>query len=373
MDQRGEVEFVLEDGSALLGEDEVMDFTADRMPRWAIALGVLGVAALVAALGWHVRDSPAAITPPAASVPPAAPSPSSSGLGTPLAIGPASRAGGVAGTAPLYLLQPGRLYKITASSTSGVTLDGPGFARLTSSRLVLDTAANRVWAVVLDIPGGEIVEFDSRTLRRLRTIHSPEAIRDAAALGGHLYLAATSGVADLAPGAAGPVSVPGLGGYVASVAPDLKRARLLALVLGARTSIRVLTLAGAVGRAEAITPVGGGTLRVTQDGTIWLAGFGPATDGAVLVRLDPTTLLPVRGSPLAAQLGPSGWIESAGDRVIWIRTGGDGEALWCVDGRDGRFLQYWPRVPGTVTSRSGSAYAVIDGALVPLIMNRCAG
>ncbi|MFN2518470.1 MAG: hypothetical protein ABR604_05400 [Jatrophihabitantaceae bacterium] len=374
MGHRDEVEFLIDDGRPVPCDDEdVVDFTPERMPRWVIGVGVVVLAALVAVLVTRPQHKSAT-----GAVPVAASSANSaqptSGLGTPIPIGATELSVDVATSGPMFFLQPGHLYRVSGVVTSAVTLDGAAFAKLgTSARLFRDPAANRIWAVALDIPGGEIIEFDSRDLRRLRTMPSVEAIRDAAALSGHLYLAVPSGLADVAPGAAAPTLVPGTGGYLASLAADPKRARLLMLVLSAGASIRQLTIAAGVGRTRVAVPVGGGAVRVTRDGTIWVAGFGNATAGAVLVRLDQRTLRPVGGSPLVSELGAGGWIESAGDRDIWIRGGRDGEGLWCIDGRDGRVLQHWPRVTGTVTSGKGEAFASADGALVPLVLDRCGG
>jgi hypothetical protein len=371
----GEVEFFVDGGASLpaLDEDSV-DFGQGQVPRWAVVIVALLVAAVVAALAAQPQHKPAAAAPtpePVISI--VSPS-STSGLGIPIPIDQATPVIDLAVSVPLFLLQPGHLYKITDATAFGVSLNGSGFTRLgTSARLVLDAAANRVW--VVEAPGGEIIEFDARNLHRLRTMHSQDSIRDAAALRGHLYLATSSGLADVAPGASEPRILPGLSGFVASVAADPKRGRLLALVLGNGASIRQVTVAGTVSSAPgpAPVPVGGGMLRVTTDGTIWLGGFGSAIDGAVLARLDPKTLKPVLGSPVARRLGGSSWIEAAGDHDIWIRSGGDGDGLWCVDGRTGGILQYWPRVQGAVTSRDGAAFVLMEGLLVPIVMQDCTG
>jgi len=368
----GEVEFFVDGGAPVPAPDEdSVDFGQGEVPRWAVVIVALLVAAVVAALVAQPQDEPAAAPAPEPEISFVAPS-STSGLGTPIPIDQATPVIDLAVSVPLYLLQPGHLYKITDATAFGVSLDGSGFTRLgTSARLVLDAAANRVW--VVEAPGGEIIEFDARNLHRLRTMHSKESIRDAAALYGHLYLARSTGLADVAPGASEPRNLPGLSGYIASVAADPKRARLLALVLGQGAAVRQVTVAGTVLDRSTPVPVGGGTLRVTTDGAIWLGGFGSSIDGAVLVRLDAKTLRPLLGSPVASRLGSSSWIEAAGDHDVWIRSGGDGDGLWCVDGRTGSILQYWPRVQGAVTSRDGAAFVLMQGLLVPLVMQDCAG
>jgi hypothetical protein len=368
----GEVEFFVDDGAPVRAPDEdSVDFGQGQVPRWAVVIVALLVAAVVAALVAQPQDKPTAGPAPEPAISFASPS-STSGLGTPIPIDQATPVIDLAVSVPVYLLQPGHLYKVTDATAFGVSLDGSGSTRLsTGARLVLDTAANRVW--VVDAPGGEIIEFDARNLHRLRIMHSQDSIRDAAALGGHLYLARSTGLADVAPGANEPRNLPGLSGYVASVAADPKRARLLALVLGQGASIRQVRVAGTVSGQSARVPVGGGTLRVTTDGAIWLGGFGSSIDGAVVVRLDPETLRPVRGSPVASRLGASSWIEAAGDHDVWIRSAGDGERLWCVDGRTGSILQYWPRVQGAVTSREGAAFVLMQGLLVPLVLQDCTG
>jgi hypothetical protein len=373
MSAPGEVEFFVDGATPVAAlDEEAVDFGPGQTPRWAVVIvAVLAASAVVVALAAQPEHKPSAAARPEPVISFASPS-STSGLGTPIPIGQATPVIDLAVTVPLFLLQPGHLYKVTDVAAIGVRLDGPGFTRLgTAARLVLDAAANRVW--VVDAPGGGIIEFDARNLHRLRTMRSNESIRDAAALHGHLYLALSTGLADIAPGADRPKIIPGLSGYIVSVAADPKRDRLLALVLGNGASVRQVTVAGTVLDRQAPVPVGGGTLRVTTDGTIWLGGFGSAADGAVVVRLNPNTLRPVLGSPVSSRVGPSSWIEAAGDHDIWIRSGGDGEGLWCVDGRTGSILQYWPRVDGAVTSRRGAAFVLMEGLLVPLVLQDCTG
>jgi hypothetical protein len=373
MSAPGDVEFFVDDGppvKAAIDEDSV-DLGQSQVPRWAIVIVSFLVAAVVVALAAQPQDTPSAAPTPEPVISHVSPS-STAGLGTPIAIDQAAPVLDLAVTVPLFLLQPGHLYKVTDATAFGVSLDVPGLAPLgTSARLVLDAAANRVW--VVDGLAGAVIEFDARNLHRLRTVHSTESIRDAAALGGHLYIARSTGVADIAPGADAPKVIPALTGYIASVAADPKRGRLLALVLGHGASVQQLTVTGKVQHQQALVPVGGGTLRVTEDGSIWLGGFGSSIDGAVLARLDPNTLEPVLGSPVASRLGPSSWIEAAGDHDIWIRRGGDGDGLWCINGRTGSVLQYWPQVRGSVTSHDGAAFALTAGLLVPLVMQDCNG
>ena len=372
MSAPGEVEFFADDGTPVAAFDEdAIDFGQNPVSRWAVVVMSLLVAAVVGALITQPPEKQAAAPPPEPVVSVASPT-TTSGLGNPIQIDQPSPVIKLAVSAPLFMMEPGHLYRITTGTAFGVSLDGPGFTRLgTAARLVLDVAADRVW--VVDGIGGGIVEFDGRNLQRLRTMNSNEPIRDAAALGGHLYRARARGLADIAPGADRPRIIAGVSGYIASVAADPRRARLLALVLSKGATIRQVTVAGTVLGEQASVPVGGGMLRVTGDGTIWIAGFGSAIDGAVVVRLDATTLRPRLGSPVAGRLGPSSWIDAAGEHDVWIRSGGDGEGLWCVDGRSGSILQYWPRVHGAVSSRDGAAFVLSEGVLVPLVLQRCAG
>jgi len=360
-------------GSSIDSGDDSVEFGPGAMPRWVIAFGLLAVAVVLAGLASRLGHRPTPAPTPQPAIRADSPSPTS-GLGTPIPIQGVTPAIELAVSVPLYLLQSGHLYKFTDTSAVGVALDGPGFARVGSSaQLVVDAEAERVWVVIMNTPGGEIVEFDARNLHRLRTMRSAASVGDAAALRAHLYLAATVGVTDIAPGAAEPKLIKGLHGFVASVAADPRRSRILALVLGARTAIRELPMGGAVRSTEVDVALARGNLRVTQDGAIWVAGFSRATRGAVMVRIDPRTLHPLTSSLVVNQLGPGGWIESAGDRDVWVRRAGDDDGLWCVDGRSGTVLQYWPRVPGAVTSHRGGAYVLSGGALVPLILAGCGG
>ncbi|PZS31811.1 MAG: hypothetical protein DLM58_11125 [Pseudonocardiales bacterium] len=373
MSPPGEVEFFVDSGTVPATDEDAVDLGQSQVPRWALVLAVVLIAGLLMTLAAQTRHKPVAMATPQ-PLPIVASPTSTSGLGAPIPFGRASPALDLGATIPIFVLESGRLYRVTDTTAVGVNLDGPGFTRIgTPPRLVLDAAANRVWVVPIDTPDANIVEFDAGNLHRLRTMHSIESVRDAAALGGHLYLARSSGLADAAPGATAPTLLPVFGGFVASVAADPKRHRLLALVLNVGASMRQITVGGTVPGAHASVPVAGGNVRVTQDGAIWLAGFGSATAGAVVLRLDPKTLRPLLTSPVAARLGASSRIESAGDRDIWVRSAGDGEGLWCVDGRSGSILQHWPSVRGAVASVKGVAFASMGGALVPLVLDACSG
>ena len=371
MSAPGEVEFFV-DGATLVAtrDEDAVDFGQNQPPRWVIATVALLIAAVVAGLLAQPQHKPAAAQTPEPAISYAAPTPTS-GLGIPIPVGQAGPLIDLAVTVPLFLLQPGHLYKVAGATVTGVSLDGPAFTRVgPPAALVVDAAANRVW--VLDAAAGAIIEFDARNLHRLRTLHTNESIREAAALRGHLYLARATGLADIAPGASRPKTIPGLGGYVVSVAADPKRGRLLALVLGDGARVEQVTVAGRLLHGPKVT-VGGGTVRVTTDGTIWLGGFGGTTDGPVLMRLDPKTLRPMLGSPVAGRLAPSSWLEVAGDHDIWVRRASGDEGLWCVDGRTGTILQFWSSVRGGVTSRNGEAFVLVDGRLVPLVLQDCKG
>jgi hypothetical protein len=84
----------------------------------------------------------------------------------------------------------------------------------------------------------------------------------------------------------------------------------------------------------------------------------------VLVRLDPTTLGPI-GTTMAAR-GGGGATVTAGERDIWVDTGGPG--LWCVDADSGAILAQWPSASAPVSSRLGDAYVVVHGTVHSILL-----
>jgi hypothetical protein len=92
----------------------------------------------------------------------------------------------------------------------------------------------------------------------------------------------------------------------------------------------------------------------------------------VLQQLDPDTLRPVAASPLAGELGPGALVVAAGTRSLWVRSGGGGDSLWCLDPASGASLQRWS-IGGRVASTSGVAVVASASGLLGLRLDGCPG
>jgi hypothetical protein len=57
---------------------------------------------------------------------------------------------------------------------------------------------------------------------------------------------------------------------------------------------------------------------------------------------------------------------------LWVRSGGGGDGLWCVDATNGDQLQYW-QFAGAVTSRQGVAFVAQRDGPLTLQLAACTG
>ncbi|PZS15503.1 MAG: hypothetical protein DLM57_12620 [Pseudonocardiales bacterium] len=261
----------------------------------------------------------------------------------------------------------------------GVSPDGLDFDRIGGAvRVVVDVPANRLWIVVVNTPNGQILEYDATTLRQLRRTGWPQPIAAATSLGGFLYFSSPAGVAAFLPGVRTPQVLSALRGPTGMIVADPRRSRLLVLDYatspgagGFRSRVRAYRPGGGLIAAVGQLSFGKGTVVVSGDGTIWAGGFG--TTGAVLTRLDPTSLQPGEMSPLASLLGPGADLVAAGQSDIWVRSGSGGTELFCMDGQTGRDNEHWSDLPGRVTSLHGAAYIVSGTTVRPVSIGGCAG
>jgi hypothetical protein len=232
-------------------------------------------------------------------------------------------------------------------------------------RLVLDPTATRLWVVLAGTRAGRAIEFDLWTLARLRDVPIRE-INSAAALGGHLYATSGKTLVDVAPdGAPRSVPVPGTSGLWA-IAADPTRSRLIILDGGFPTHVWSYRSGAGVQAIPGALPFGKGSIAVTKH-AIWVGGF--AQHGAVLDRLDPTSLRAVLASPIAARLGPGAVLLSGGTRDVWVVAGDGRSGVWCVDGQSGEGAQFWPLTLRAVAADDHGLVAVIDGKVLPLLLN----
>jgi hypothetical protein len=366
------------------GSEDVLEHTPRRAPRWVVALAcaalAAGAVAAVAGNEHRTGGNPSAAGSTPRAEPVRMPAVEAT-LGEVVPTDSKPVLDVVVTPNRTWILQAGQLVAIPASGRiERVPITGLDFTPvLDSVRLVPDLAAGRLWLVVLGTPGGPVIEYDL-ALQRLRTVRPGPPTTSAAALDGHLYLAAESdgsaGIGDLAPGASvlSRIRAPGV---VTSLAADPSRSRLLALSLvDAGTSApgaRVLQLwPGRQLSASAQTlPFGKGGIAVTGDGAVWAGGYGAG--GAVLVRVDPASLRTVTRSPVAPDLGPGANLVAAGTHTIWLRSGAGGSALYCLDAHTGAGRQVWSNAPGRVGSVRGVAYLATGAAVVRLPLDSCAG
>jgi hypothetical protein len=238
-------------------------------------------------------------------------------------------------------------------------------------RLAVDTGAHRIWIVVTNAATTRIVELDERTLRELRGVTWPQLVQSAVAYRGHLYLENDFGVADLAPGAAQPHVIAGLSGAVGPIAVDPTRHRLIAIDLGYPTDVWAYRPGHLPVEASVPIDIRNGSITVVR-GMIWLAGYAGAGH-AVLMRLDPSTLLPVQRAD-ARLFDPGAVIVGSGTQVLWVQPGNNSNLLACVSARSGRIEQQWrpPGVTAATSSAHGALVATPSGVL-GLIMAGCTG
>lgn len=334
-------------------------------PRWAWPLVIVCVVGVVAALlVTHGGNHPGATrhsTPP--SVPTSTPS-----YGPPppvaldVAVGP-SGAWVLDDDALLVVAGARTLRRIPLPELAGVTPDA-------TARLLLDPAAPLLWIAVEDGVHARLIEFGTDPLRKLRDVTWAEPLVAAAAYRGHVYVTTDLGAADLAPGAARPVYIPGLSPAVGPIAVDPSRHRIVLMDQGYPTDVWTYRPGGRPIETTDPLPFGKGSIAVV-DGAIWAGGY--AQSGAVLERLDPATLRPVARSPQQARFDPGAVVAGAGARVLWVRS--EGPYLWCVNATDGRIAQTFlvpTNVNGVASDRSGAVVAS-DGGAVELVLSGCPG
>jgi hypothetical protein len=241
-------------------------------------------------------------------------------------------------------------------------------------RLAVDAAAHRIWIVVTNAPTCRMIEYDERTLTKLRDITWRQLVQSAVAYRGHLYVQNDYGVADLAPGARQPHFIAGLGGAVGPLAVDLTRHRLIAMDLGYPTDLWTYRPGQLPVEAAQPLDINEGTVAVV-DGAIWVAAYaGSGGRGAMLERLNPRTLRPMFRAD-ARPFGSRAAIVGNGAHVLWVQPGTVGATLLaCVGAQTGRVEQHW-RLPNVaaVTSGQDGALAVASGAMLGLILDGCQG
>jgi hypothetical protein len=361
-----------------LGPDEEVLDTSPRRPDRRNGFVALGVALLVGAVvavlvAQHLtagkpRAAPTTPPPTLATVPPAPFPVADSGPPPALMIG-----------STLYMVRDGTLIAHRANTIAETSVTVGDAAETGGSYLLAaDPKASRIW-VVKSLPARILIYgYDLPSLRESRRLHIEGQVAGIDELNGELYLSASSGVVGIAgPRASGLLDWTPLRGGRA-IAADRTRNRLLLLDEDG-TAVRVraespdLTRSG----SSADLPFLTGSF-VIVNGRIWAGGGGAR--GAVLVRLDPRTLRPIRHSDIAGRLGSGVVFAAAGTRSFLIRDVSGGAGLWCVDADSGKILHSWAAVAGPVVInvQPGAAvnpiYAVPSGSTpVQLDAGNCPG
>jgi hypothetical protein len=365
-----EVEFVTDDGELIGAEDDVIELGRERPPRWAVVLGCAAVVAgfvTLAATKPHTGPSEPAPRPEAVSTTTYAPF---RYPGAPLELGsPPNAVEAVIFGNRLYVLRPTEVLVVAVPggrvlARAGLPWPNVNFGGA-PAQLLLDPDVARLWVVGTGSSESPVLEFDAATLRQRRALVEPTVVFAAAALGGHLYLATPSGLADLLPGALHTQALSAISPAIASMTVDPSRNRVLVLTTPAPASVLAVR-DGKVTAARRIGSLVNGNI-VVADRQVWLSGAGRY--GAVLIRLDPVTLEPVRADPVH-HLGVA--TLNGGARVLWVSAAHDG--LWCVDPVTGDTLARWPSALAPVTSRVGEAYVIERGTVRRLALpDGCAG
>ncbi|MEP7019373.1 MAG: hypothetical protein ABI808_01885 [Pseudonocardiales bacterium] len=388
----GDVEFFADDGSVVGSDEEAVEVGTRPVPRWALVMiGTLVATAVVGILA--TRPQPKAATAdPKPSVPRVVTTPHPEAIEQVGQVGQAVQVdGAVVSDARDAVVHRGRLYimrfaavaavDLATNRVESVSLSGPfALAAGSSARLLLDPDADRLWVLAMGARPAELLEISASRMLPIRRLSLPLGVHDAAAMDGHVYLATSTGLADLPPGAAHAVTLRGGGGSVSAVAADPVRHRVLALDISPPYADIMVSAGGKVSRRS----LGGNLIKasITVAGdAIWVGGYGGDPRSgyhAIVAALDPITLTPVATSAVALKVERV--IVSRGTHDIWIGT--DGPGLWCIDPYSGDVLQHWPYATAPVTSqvgrgpvqsRAASAYAVYAGRLVSLVLSGCAG
>ncbi|HEY2273629.1 MAG TPA: hypothetical protein VGH30_12695 [Jatrophihabitantaceae bacterium] len=238
-------------------------------------------------------------------------------------------------------------------------------------RIVLDLPTDGLWLVITEKRHTRLVEYDVVRLKLLRSLTLDGSASDAAALDGTLYLTVGNDLVRV-PEHGQPDRVAHESTSLAAIVTDSARGGLLMADVAAPTHLWRIT-PHTHGRVHVADPVSEPVIKASlavANGAIWIAGF--AHHGAVLMRLDPTSLKAVARSSLRQRLGPGAVLVAGGVLDVWVRSGGGSQDLHCIDAAGGHPLQRWD-ISGPVSSGGGTALvATADGA-VPLQLSRCSG
>lgn len=243
---------------------------------------------------------------------------------------------------------------------------------LTASQLLFDRITRRLWVLATTTDRSFVQAYDPDTLQPLGFALRPHAVYAAAPLGGSLYVADGTGLFRItAVGHVTAVDFPSSRDVVGLTA-DPTRNRMLVEIATAKGA-RLTLLGGAGSAVSAALPahLAKETLAVTRAGDIWLAGF--SRTGAILIRLDPTTLRRAGLSPVVLQVGPGAVLLAAGADDLLVAPGDGSGELYCMAG-NGAQLEKWLVPAESAALAPGSGYVTVGDSLLRLhLAGPCTG
>lgn len=333
------------------------------LPHWVSWLTTLVVVAAVAGFVVTHRGGITGLSEPTSTpLPPAKPV-------TPLHR-PGEMLDAEAGPGGVWTLSGSRLSLVDGTRVvRSVALRGVRLPSTSTPRLAVDPVTGAVWLVVSDAAPSLLIEYDPDSLQVVRRMSWDQLVHGAVAYRGHLYLATDLGTADLAPDGRRPREIAGLGAGDGPIALDPVRGRLIVMNVGYPTRVWTYRPGQYPLKASVALPLGGGTVAVVN-GAIWVGGF---SNRAVLDRLDPTSLRPIRKGAVEP-FGPGAVIVAGGSNAFWVRPGNGTHMLACVSARTGRIEQRW-QLPDlvSVASQNGTALAATHRGAIGLVLAGCTG
>jgi DNA-binding beta-propeller fold protein YncE len=333
--------------------DEELVGAGFRPPRWLVLAAIaLLVAGALTALALKNDRHPSA-------APTLSPSP------TPSVIRPAPQGLADLSVQDLAINKGGELYVLTSPPDQLVAVNQDGLIRdrapapAGAQLVVANPTSDLVWVIVPQHGRSDVFIYAGSTMTRIGKVHVPATVAAAAALGDQLWMATDHGIYRGWPGRDASL-VPGYTGPVQEIVSDPLRVRLLAV----SKSYDLITVdnhaAQKVLRFSRLLPK---SIAVTDDGTIWLVGFGQQY-GSRVGRLDPHTLgvTLINPTDLDAPRGAIGW---SGGSVFWIQYADSGSIV-CLDGRTGQASASYPKTGTPVVSVPGVVYATRGNSVVRL-------
>jgi len=258
-------------------------------------------------------------------------------------------------------VRPSRLvvFDVATHRTMNAALVGEG----TVFVLFDEQAPDLLWTVAVRGAASDLVAYDPLFLTVRARAKLDAAVMAATSIQGTLWMTTPSGLYRLPVGAKAASRVADVDGQLRAIAADPTRGRVL--VSAGDMPAAIVSVDAVTTKVLARTSVQLGKLSIAANGTgVWIGGYGNG-DTPRVMRLDPRTLKPSGGSPVANQVGPGATVWN-GHQSVWVLSGGN-ESLVCVNAASGRVLARWSGVSGPVVSTGTSALTISRGVVVELV------